>query len=195
MMNIREAWTYGRKCLAQASPLPDLDARLLLEYVLKVSHSYLVAHGEDSLTLEQEQETLELFHRAQEKVPIPYLTGTAPFYGLNYLVSPAVLIPRPETEELVECALSWAKGHKHLDIVDVGTGSGCIAITLAVHLPHAEIWATEISAEALVLAQKNAAKHVPGRIKFYKGAFCHLFLFLWILLSPTCRILPMMSGR
>ena len=169
-MNIREAWAYGRSCLAQSSPTPDLDSRLLLEYVLKAGHSYLVAHGEENLTLAQEGNLRELFHKAQKKEPIPYLTGTAQFFGYDYEVSPVVLIPRPETEQLVELALSWARERKHLDIVDVGTGSGCIAVSLAAHLPRAKIWATDISAEALSLAQKNAGRHAPGRIKFLEGS-------------------------
>lgn len=169
-MNIRETWTYGRKCLTQTSPTPDLDSRILLEYVLGVGHSYLVAHGGSSLTSAQEQQILTLFHQAQKKVPIPYLTGTAPFFGLDYQVSPTVLIPRPETEALVERALSWAKERQSLNIVDVGTGSGCIAISLAVHLPQARIWATDISAEALSLAQSNAEQHAPDRIKFCRGS-------------------------
>ncbi len=169
-MNIREAWTYGRKYLAQASPTPDLDSRLLLEYVLKADHSYLVAHGEKCLTASQEQKILYLFDRAQKKEPIPYLMGSAPFFGLDYKVSPVVLIPRPETEQLVEMALSWAKDRKGLDVVDVGTGSGCIAVSLAVHLPQASIWAIDISVEALALAQENAEQHAPGRIVFHDGS-------------------------
>jgi release factor glutamine methyltransferase len=169
-MNIREAWAYGRSCLAQASSTPDLDSRLLLEYILNAGHSYLIAHGEESLTLTQEEKVRELFHRAQNKEPIPYLTGSAPFFGFDFQVNPAVLIPRPETEQLVERALLWVNERQEIDIVDVGTGSGCIAISLAVHLPQANIWATDISPAALALAQKNAGKYAPQRIKFLQGS-------------------------
>ena len=169
-MNISETWAYGQACLAQVSSAPELDSRLLLEYVLQANHSYLVAHGEQNLTTTQDREIRELLLRAQKKEPIPYLTGTAPFYGLDFQVNPAVLIPRPETEQLVELALSWVGDHSSIDVIDVGTGSGCIAICLAVHLPQVNIWATDISNEALSLARTNAQKYIPGRIKFYQGS-------------------------
>ena len=157
-MNIQEAWAYGNSHLAQASVTPDLDARLLLEHVLQVNHSFLIAHAEENLTDEQTRQYRLLVHRAMQKEPIPYLTGRVTFYGLDLEVSPAVLIPRPETEQLVEHALSWAKSRKRLQIVDVGTGSGCIAVSLAVHLPQATIAAVDISAAALAVARRNASR-------------------------------------
>ncbi len=168
-MNIQEAWAYGRSHLAQASFTPDLDARILLEHVLEASHSYLVAHGDEELTDGQEQRYSRLIERAQQKEPVPYLTGTAPFYGLDFLVTPAVLIPRPETEQIVDCAISWARLRKRPHIVDVGTGSGCIAVSLAAALAEAVVSAVDISAEALAVAQRNASRHVPDRIRFYEG--------------------------
>lgn len=168
-MNIQEAWAYGRLQLAHASSFPDLDARLLLEYLLQVGHSFLVAFGEKDLTLEQELRYRLFIQRAKQKEPIPYITGMAQFYGLDICVNPSVLIPRPETEQLVECALAWAKSRQPLQAVDVGTGSGCIAVCLAKHLPCAGIFATDISSEALEVARKNAAQYVPGRVGFYEG--------------------------
>jgi len=168
-MNIQEAWAYGRLHLAQASVIPDLDARLLLEHVLQVSHSFLIAHADEILTDVQERHYRQLIRQAEQKEPIPYLTGTAAFYGLDFQVSPAVLIPRPETEQLVDCALVWAKAKKQPQIVDVGTGSGCIAVSLAAHLPQALVAAVDSSAEALAVARKNAMRHVPDRIRFYEG--------------------------
>lgn len=169
-MNIQEAWAYGRSQLTQASITPDLDARLLLEHVLQANHSFLIAHSDEILTDPQTKQYRQLIRRAKQKEPVPYLTGTAAFYGFDFQVSSAVLIPRPETEQLVELALSWAKLKERLQIVDVGTGSGCIAVSLSAHLPQALVSAVDVSAEALAVARKNAAQHVPDRVQFYEGS-------------------------
>lgn len=167
-MNIQEALAYGRNRL-HTSPSPDLDARLLLQYVLQADHSFLVAHGEEALTAEQERQYRRLVDRAHQKVPIPYLTGHVSFLGLDIKVSPAVLIPRPETEQLVEEAIAWAKPRQPLQVVDVGTGSGCVAIALAMHLPQATVEATDVSAEALAIARHNAQRHALEGIRFHQG--------------------------
>jgi release factor glutamine methyltransferase len=176
-MNIQEAWAFGRSHLTQASVTPDLDARLLLEHVLEVNHSFLIAHSDEILTDAQAQQYRQLIYQAKQKEPIPYLTGKAAFYGLDFQVSPAILIPRPETEQLVEFALTWAKSKERLQIVDVGTGSGCIAVSLSLNLPQAMVSAVDISAEALVVARKNAALHVPDRVHFYEGNLLEPILF------------------
>ncbi|MCA9950658.1 MAG: peptide chain release factor N(5)-glutamine methyltransferase [Anaerolineales bacterium] len=168
-MNIQEAWDYGRLHLTLSSPYAELDARLLLEYVLQKPHSYIVAFAEIELTLEQQQSYFALVQRAVELEPIPYLTGTAVFLDLVLSVTPAVLIPRPETEELVELAVKWGRQRPTCHIVDVGTGSGNIAISLAQRLPHATITAVDISTQALNIARKNATTYVPGRINFLLG--------------------------
>jgi release factor glutamine methyltransferase len=110
-----------------------------------------------------------LLARAARQEPIPYLTGQAPFRDLRLRVSPAVLIPRPETEELVAHALRWARGRQGLRIVDVGVGSGCIAVSLALALPEARVAAVDISAEALALARANAQTY-GAAIDFYHGS-------------------------
>jgi release factor glutamine methyltransferase len=168
MMTIREAWHFGRSELAN-SATPDTDARLLLEHVLGATHAFLVAHDEQPLTPTQEARYRRLIQRAIAGEPIPYLTGTIEFYGLEFYVNSSVLIPRPETELLVETAIRWARPRGTLDIVDVGTGSGCIAVSLAAQLPQASIQAVDISAEALAVAQQNAARHAPERIIFRQG--------------------------
>lgn len=168
-MNINEAWEYGRSSLAQASATPDLDARLLLEYVLEVNHSFLIAHADQILTQPQLRLYRQLISKAKQKEPIPYLTNRAAFFGLDFTINPAVLIPRPETEQLVELALAWAKSQDQLRIVDVGTGSGCIAVSLSYHLPQAFVMAVDISLEALQVASENAERYVPNRIHFYQG--------------------------
>ena len=168
-MTIQEALAWGRAALA-ASPSPGLEARLLLAHILGVDHAYLVGHSQDTLPAAHQAAYAALVSRAQRHEPIPYLVGHAPFYGLDFLVSPAVLIPRPETEQLVEQALAWANTHRPGRIVDVGTGSGCIAITLARHLPQAQVIAIDLSSDALAIAQQNGARHAPGRVQFRHGS-------------------------
>jgi release factor glutamine methyltransferase len=98
--------------------------------------------------------------RARQHEPVPYLTGSAPFYGLEFAVTPDVLIPRPETELLVEAALQLGAARTtDACIVDVGTGSGCIAVILARQLEHATIVAVDVSPTALDIARRNAARH------------------------------------
>jgi release factor glutamine methyltransferase len=166
---IHDAWAAGRDQLAQASLSPELDARLLLEHVLRVSHSYLIAHGDERLGPAQEEAYETLLSRAAEKEPIPYLTGKAPFYGLDLHVEPSVLIPRPETEELVERALSWGRQRGDLNAVDVGTGSGCIAVVLSQYLPSATITAVDLSYSALKIARLNAQRHARRPIHLVQG--------------------------
>ncbi len=166
---IHTALAYGRSLLSPTSPTPELDARLLLEHTLDVSHSYLIAHGDEALTAVQIRQYHAYLQRAAAKEPIPYIVGHAPFFGLDFRVTPAVLIPRPETEQLVDIALAWANGRGPISIADVGAGSGCIPITLARHLPHAAVQATDISADALTIARQNADRLAPGRITFHQG--------------------------
>ena len=168
MMTIDEAWAYGRFQLSQ-SPTPELDARLLLEAALDVAYSYLLIHGDKPLTAVTETTYRGWIERAKQKEPIPYILGRAPFFDFELAVSPAVLIPRPETEQLVELAVKWAKAHHAQQIVDVGTGSGCIPIALARQYAPAQITAVDISASALAIAQKNAAALMPHRIQFREG--------------------------
>jgi release factor glutamine methyltransferase len=167
-MTIDEALTYGRFHL-QSSPSPHLDTRLLLAHVLQVNHTHLIAHGDEVLTAVQETQFHAFVNRAQQHEPIPYITGTAPFFDMDLNVTPAVLIPRPETEMLVERAVEWARAQQPLTIVDVGTGSGCIPIALARQLPQAEISAIDISPDALEIARINAKQFAPNRIRFHQG--------------------------
>jgi len=168
MTTIRQAWRDGRAQLLR-SPSPALDARLLLAHVLGRDHAYLVAHDDEALTATQAGAYAHLLARAAADEPIPYLIGHAPFFGQEFAVSPAVLIPRPETEQLVEAALGWARGRGGLRAVDVGTGSGCIAVTLARHLPAAEVIAVDVSAAALAVARGNADWLAPGRVALVRG--------------------------
>ena len=167
-MTIEDALAEGR------SPLSLLDTRLLLQHVLGgVDPTYLIAHDDQELAPVQEQTFLAYLDRAAKDEPIPYIIGHAPFFDMDLHVSPAVLIPRPETEQLVETAVSLAKArnytHPVSHIVDIGTGSGCIPIALARQLAQASIEATDISAEALAVASQNATEFAPNRITFHLG--------------------------
>lgn len=168
MLIIRQAWRDGRAQLYD-SPTPALDARLLLAHALGRDHAYLVAHDDEALTTAQAAAYAGLLARAAAGEPIPYLLGHAPFFGLDLAVSPAVLIPRPETEQLVEMAIAWGRNRGPLRAVDVGTGSGCIAVTLARGLPAAAVAAVDVSAAALAVAAANVAQHAPGRVALARG--------------------------
>jgi release factor glutamine methyltransferase len=165
MQTIDQSWANGRFQLQQ-SPTPDLDARLLLEYVLGVNHAYLVAHGEQLLTAVQHNTYQTLITRATHHEPIPYILGQAAFFDFELTVSPAVLIPRPETEMLVELVLKRLRTQANAHVIDVGTGSGCIPIAIARRCPSCTVTAVDISPKALTLAQQNAARLAPNRICF-----------------------------
>lgn len=169
-MTIADALAWAGERLGP-SPTANVDARLLLQHVLQRSRASLIAHGDEPLTPDQQARFKALVGRAAQREPVPYLVGSAPFFGLDFAVTPAVLIPRPETELLVEAAVQWAQRRPGLVAVDVGTGSGCIAVTLARELPGARILATDISAEALEVARQNALRHgVESRIEFFQGS-------------------------
>lgn len=157
--------------LRARSETPELDAQLLLARTLNRPRSWLAAHPEARLDPEPAAALEALVRRLEDGEPLPYLLGEWEFYGLPFVVTPAVLIPRPETELLVERALSWLRKQAIPSFVlDVGTGSGCIAIALAVHAPEIRVTATDISAAALAVAQRNADRHgVAGHITFLEA--------------------------
>lgn len=147
-----------------------LDAEVLLSFVTKKPKEFLYTHPEIKLTKPQLKKFTALISRRLEGEPVAYLRKKKEFYGLDFYVDRRVLIPRPETELLVEkiIKLLKAKSYKLKAIADIGTGSGCIAITLAKYLPKVKILATDISQKTLLVARKNARKH-KVRIKFYRG--------------------------
>jgi release factor glutamine methyltransferase len=149
-------------------PSPRLDAEILVMFTLACDRAYLYAHPERELLPAEEQQYDELLTRRSSGVPVQYLTGRQEFWGMELAVSPAVLIPRPETEHLVETVLeivarAGAEPRRPQQtrqrIVDVGTGSGAIALALASELPAAEMHASDISPAALDVARSNAARH------------------------------------
>lgn len=167
MSTIKEWLAWGR---AELVGIPAGDTRLLLQHVLQVNHAYLVAHDQDALLIGQEQQFRSLVQRAKMGEPVPYIVGHAPFFGRDFVVSPAVLIPRPETEELVQHALHWLADRPDSRVVDVGTGSGCIAVTLACERPGLHVAAVDVSPDALAVAGRNARRlDVAGRVRFFHG--------------------------
>jgi len=144
-----------------------MNAEVLLMFVLGVSRAYLYAHPERELTAEEESRYDEVLARRAIGMPSQYITGHQEFWGLDFIVSPAVLIPRPETEHLVETVLELARDIAHPKIVDVGTGSGCIALALAHELKGAEVHAVDVSADALEIAHANAVRlQLDRRVRF-----------------------------
>lgn len=142
-------------------PSPRLNAELLMMFVLSCDRAHLYAHPERLLTAEEESRYNDVIRERARGCPTQYITGHQEFWGLDLLVSPAVLIPRPETEHVVETVLALVQQRNHqekLRLVDVGTGTGCIALALASELSWADIHACDISEEALEMARINAAR-------------------------------------
>jgi release factor glutamine methyltransferase len=153
---------------------PRLEAEVLLAYALGIDRSRLFARLRDALTREELTVVHGLLQRRARHEPLQYITGIQEFWSLAFKVDARVLIPRPETEVVVETALRLlshsALRTPHSTILDVGTGSGCIAIALARELSQVEVWATDISAEALAVASENARRQgVAERIHFLQG--------------------------
>ena len=136
--------------------------------VLDVERGYLLAHPEHPLTDEQQAQYAALVARRAAGEPLPYILGRRAFYDREFIVAPGVLIPRPETELLLEQALAYVQAKPAARVVDVGTGSGALAVTLAALSPQAQVCATDISSAALEIARRNAALH-NAQVAFYEG--------------------------
>jgi release factor glutamine methyltransferase len=157
-----------RRALAQAGLVP-LDAQVLLAQVLGRDRAWLVAHDDAVLSAEQSAAYFALARRRRDGEPIAYLTGVREFWGLPFVVSPAVLIPRPETETLVELALARLAEDRDVGVLDLGTGSGAIAIAIAHERPRARVLAADASAEALDLARENARRLGAANVEFVRS--------------------------
>ena len=157
-----------RRALAQAG-LVSLDAQVLLAHVLGKDRAWLIAHDDDALAREQSEAYFRLAARRRDGEPVAQLTGIREFWGLPLAITPAVLIPRPETETLVELALARLPKDRDARVLDLGTGSGAIALALAYERPRAAILATDVSAEALAVARENARRLHLHNVEFVQA--------------------------
>ncbi|MBC8159700.1 MAG: peptide chain release factor N(5)-glutamine methyltransferase [Roseiflexaceae bacterium] len=178
------------QALAEASPTPRLDAELLLAHTLGWSRAQLLAEGRQALTLEQQAAFSALIERRRSLEPVAYLIGQREFYGLQFEVTPDTLVPRPETELLVDLALELVgqrtknreqrtknkeqrtenREQSPIRAADVGTGTGCIAVAFALNCPQAQVLAVDISAAALAVAGRNLARHgLEQRVTLIEG--------------------------
>ncbi len=166
-MRVDEALRQGIELLEQSLvPSARIAAEVLLMTVLQCERAYLYAHPERELTDSERVVFGRYLRDRMNRKPTQYITGRQEFWSMEFVVSPAVLIPRPETEHLVEHAVELGR---HMDapvVIDVGTGSGCIAVAVASELPRARVFATDISAAALEVASRNASRLVQGHVGF-----------------------------
>jgi len=171
-MEVKRALTEYAESFIKVSDSPDIDAECLVMHITGLSRAELFTHPETVLTDKQENDLRELTKRRLNGEPIAYLTGHKEFWNLDLKVTPDVLIPRPETECLVECLLDHYSNEQHLKVADLGVGSGAIALALANERPAWKIHATDNSKNALHVAKENAQKHHLHNIHFFEGEWC-----------------------
>lgn len=169
-MTVRRALETATRALQSHRAQARLEADLLLAHCLDKSRSWLIAHDRDLLSAEDHDRYQALCARAMTGEPLAYITGEKEFWSLTLHVGPSVLVPRPDTECLVEAALEVWPEARPVRAVDLGTGSGAIALALATEHPGADIWATDISEDALAFARENAARYQLD-IRFLQGAW------------------------
>lgn len=160
--------THTVAALLAASGLPLLEARALLAHRLRVARERLIAHPELAVDHADVQAFIDLARRRGAGEPLAYLLGEKEFYGRPFIVSPQVLVPRPETELLVELALERMRAMQEPRVLDLGTGSGCIAVALALECRGAQVTATDASPAALAVARENA-RRLGAAVAFHLG--------------------------
>ena len=172
-MNLWEALQEGKRLLSPVSDEPGVDAELLLRHVLHFDRGQLYRRLTEPLDSQFEEPYRSLLGRRAAHEPTPYIIGRKEFFALDFEVTPAAIIPRPETEALVEEAIAFVRDHQAdqvVTIADIGTGCGAIAVTLACLLPSAQLIAIDASGEALTLARRNAVNHPSAQpIRFLQG--------------------------
>lgn len=166
-----QSWLEKSVILLEKSETPNMEAQVLASFCLGKTREWVISHPEFEIPEAQINEMNLSLNRLVKGEPLPYITGKQAFYGLDFYVSPAVLIPRPETELLVEEAISWLESRPNRrKIVDICTGSGIIAVTLADTFPQARITATDLSGDALEIARRNSQENqVDDKITFIKS--------------------------
>ena len=175
-MTLRQSWANARRKLADLPDIdnPELESEILLRHALDIGRTQFYLDLDKDLSSEQSQNCSQIIERRLTGEPAAYIIGRREFFGLDFNVDRRVLIPRPETELLVEETLRLVQAQslpaRELRIVDIGTGSGAIAISLAVNLPQISVLATDISADALVVAAQNCLQHaVADRVTLRQG--------------------------
>lgn len=163
-----EAALQKARAALVASGTADLDAQVLLAHVLGCERAFLFAHPEASLDFQTSMQFQSLLQRRASGEPMAYILGAQGFYDLELKVTPSVLVPRPETELLLEEALQLTADSPGATVADIGTGSGALAVTFARHRPQCTVYATDISADALEVARDNAREHC-ARVSFFRG--------------------------
>jgi len=164
--------------LAQSGLVP-LDAQVLLAHVVGKDRAWLIAHAGDPLSPDLAQAFMALARRRRDGEPVAYLTGVREFWGLSLRVTPDVLIPRPETETLVELVLARIPKDRDLRVLDLGTGSGAIALAIAHERPRALVLATDVSSDALDVARDNAQRLGLGNVEFVKSDWYERVALEW----------------
>lgn len=167
-----KALKTGVDILSHTSKAPLIDAEILLAHVLQKPRIFLHTWPDRNLSDEENCCFLDLLNRRKTGIPIAYLTGFQPFWSFNLMVNETTLIPRPETEHLVELALSKLDKNRAYQVVDLGTGSGAVGLAIAKERPKAQIFATDISHDALDIAMRNANALNINNIQFYQGNWC-----------------------
>ena len=175
--------------LSSVSQTPLLDAQVLLGHVLGRTRTWVLSHPEAHLSSDQEHSIRDALTHLEAGQPLAYILGHWEFYGLDFYITPDTLIPRPETELLVEQALSWSRTkNKPLHAADIGTGSGCIAISLALDASNVHVMGCDISLTALQVAKANANTHrVSGKVDFVQ---CDLLPPVKVQFDLICANLP-----
>jgi release factor glutamine methyltransferase len=158
--------TLGAALKSAEACIDRVDARVLLGHVISRDAAYLITHSDVPLTLEEASAFERLVERRVQGEPVAYLTGSREFFGRRFRVSPAVLIPRPETELVVELALERLPATRQASVLDLGTGSGCIAISVALARPQAGLTAADRSREAIAVARENARALGAANLRF-----------------------------
>lgn len=169
MPTIKTLLAHAANALTSHSDSPLLDAEVLLGFVLNKPRTYLRAWCDNTLTDQQLAAFSDLIKQRQQGTPIAYLTGTREFWSRDFMVTPDVLIPRPDTELLIELSLELIPENQTIKLIDLGTGSGIIAVTLAAERPNAHVTAVDASLAALSIAKHNARQHRLTNLEFYQS--------------------------
>jgi len=193
-VHVRQALHQARDVLEPVSDSPSLDARVLLADTLDASPSWLLAHDDEVLPSEAEAVFVDRLRRCAGGEPLPYVLGWWEFYGRRFSVSPSVLIPRPETELLVDLGLAELRRRGvPARVIDVGTGSGCIAVSLAAAAPGFSVVATDVSRQALEVARANAKAHkVRAQLQLVQSSLLDGLTGGWDL---VCANLPYVAAE